>query len=199
MIKPETHCQTGCSPELRTSGSDTQSLSLHNRCVRSARPIGTTRVAFWKKRNDKAFSRLVTVRYGWLCRLQLLLLTTVTLMIMRLWIRVVASGGASGARPPSWNRCPPFHVWPSVSAYIQYCILKMLPPLLVFGHSFWFLAPPAAKSWRRACFEWALFKLKRKNEVQSNVKIRRHKFFNSYQIHKYKWIELKHFRHGRHK
>jgi len=24
-------------------------------------------------------------------------------------------------------------------------------PLLVFGHSFWFLAPSAAKSWRRAC------------------------------------------------
>jgi len=26
-----------------------------------------------------------------------------------------------------------------------------LAPLLVFGPSFWFLAPPAAKSWRRAC------------------------------------------------
>jgi len=24
--------------------------------------------------------------------------------------RAVASGGASGARPPIWNRCPPFHV-----------------------------------------------------------------------------------------
>ena len=40
----------------------------------------------------------------------------------------------SGARPPIWNWCPPFHVWP-VATYIQYCILKMWPP-------FWFLAPP---------------------------------------------------------
>jgi len=37
-----------------------------------------------------------------------------------------------------------------VTTYIQYCILKMWPPFLVFGPS-WFLAPPAAKSWRRAC------------------------------------------------
>jgi len=47
---------------------------------------------------------------------------------------------------------PHFMFGPPVAAYIQHCILKMWPPLLVFGPSFWFLAPPAAKSWRRA---WA--------------------------------------------
>jgi len=46
--------------------------------------------------------------------------------------------GGSGARPPIWNWCPPFHVWPPVATYIQYCILKMWPPLLAFGPS-WFL------------------------------------------------------------
>ena len=39
---------------------------------------------------------------------------------------------------------PHFTFGPPVAAYIQYCILKMWPP-------FWFLAPPAAKSWRRTC------------------------------------------------
>jgi len=38
-----------------------------------------------------------------------------------------------------------------VAAYIQNSILKMWPSLLVFDPSFWFLASPAAKSWRRAC------------------------------------------------
>ena len=45
--------------------------------------------------------------------------------------------------PPIWNRCPHFTFGPPVATYIQYCILKMWPP-------FWFLAPSAAKSWRRA-------------------------------------------------
>jgi len=36
---------------------------------------------------------------------------------------------------------PPFHVWPPVAAYVQYCIWKVWPPLLVFGPSIWFLAP----------------------------------------------------------
>ena len=40
---------------------------------------------------------------------------------------------------------------PPVAAYIQYCILKMSPSLLIFGPSFSFLPPPAATSWRRAC------------------------------------------------
>jgi len=39
---------------------------------------------------------------------------------------------------------PHFTFGPPVATYIQYCILKMLPPFLVFG-------PPAAKSWRPAC------------------------------------------------
>ena len=68
------------------------------------------------------------------------------------WLRprAVASGGASGARPPIWNLCPHFTFGPLVAAYIQYSIFKMWPP-------FWFLAPPSdfspptAKSWRRAC------------------------------------------------
>jgi len=36
---------------------------------------------------------------------------------------------------------PHFTFGPLVAAYIQYSILKMWPPLLVFGPSFWFLAP----------------------------------------------------------
>jgi len=47
-----------------------------------------------------------------------------------------AGGWGSGARPPHFTFGPP------VAAYIQYCIFKMWPPLLVFGPSFWFLAPP---------------------------------------------------------
>ena len=46
-------------------------------------------------------------------------------LILLTHTRVVASGEASGARPappPFKNMCPPFHVWPPVSAYIQYCI-----------------------------------------------------------------------------
>ena len=57
--------------------------------------------------------------------------------------RAVASGGA----------VVPLHftVGLLIAAYIQHSILKMWPPFLVLGPSFWFLAPPAAKSWRRAC------------------------------------------------
>ena len=40
--------------------------------------------------------------------------------------RAVASGGPVEPGPP-------FHVLPPVATYIQYCILKMCPPLLVFG------------------------------------------------------------------
>ena len=58
----------------------------------------------------------------------------------RMWpaCRAVASRGASGARPPGCCIHP-----------ILY--FKNVAPLLVFGPSFWFSAPPAAKSWRRAC------------------------------------------------
>ena len=65
--------------------------------------------------------------------------------------RAVASGGAVVPGPPIWNLCPPhFTFGPLVAAYMQYSILKMSLPLLVFG-------PPAAKSWRRACTCAGLF------------------------------------------
>jgi len=72
-------------------------------------------------------------------------------------IRAVASGGASGARPPHMKSVlPHFTFGPLIAAYIQYSILKMWPTLLVFGPSFWFLATPAAKLWRQACTACAL-------------------------------------------
>ena len=53
--------------------------------------------------------------------------------------RSVASGGASGARPPPLKSVPlHFTFGPLVAPYIQYSVLKT--------------CPPAAKSWRRA---WA--------------------------------------------
>jgi len=65
--------------------------------------------------------------------------------------------GGSGALPPHLKSVPPHFTFSLlVATYIQYCILKMWLPLLVFGPSFWLLAPPAAKSWRRACFDVAL-------------------------------------------
>jgi len=67
-------------------------------------------------------------------------------------IRAVASGG-QWCPAPTFDICaPPFHVWPLVAPYIQYCILKMWTPLLVFGHNIWFLALLVAKSWRWAWF-----------------------------------------------
>ena len=62
------------------------------------------------------------------------------------------AGGGSDVRLPHLKSVPPhFTFGPLVAAYTQYSILKMWPPLLVFGPSFWFLALLAAKSWRRAC------------------------------------------------
>ena len=73
------------------------------------------------------------------------------------------SNSVSGSSPagghwrpdPHLKSVPPhFTFGPPVPTYIQYCILKMWPP-------FWFLAPPAAKFWWRACsaallyFEWS--------------------------------------------
>ena len=65
--------------------------------------------------------------------------------------RAVASGGGQWCpAPPLFEICTPhFTFGPPVAAYIQYCILKMCNPLLVFSPS-WFLPPPAAKFWRRA-------------------------------------------------
>jgi len=62
-------------------------------------------------------------------------------------------GGQWCPVPPFEIGAPHFMFGPPVAAYIQYCILKMWPPLLVFGPSFSFLAPPAGTSWRRACHE----------------------------------------------
>ena len=65
------------------------------------------------------------------------------LFVLRHYDRAVAIGGASGPRPPHLKSVtPPFTFGTPVATYIQYCIFKMCPP-------FWFLAPPAAKSWRR--------------------------------------------------
>jgi len=59
--------------------------------------------------------------------------------------------GGSGARHPIFEICAHhFTFGLLVAACIQCSVLKMWPPLLVFGSSFWFL-PPAAKSWRWAC------------------------------------------------
>ena len=62
----------------------------------------------------------------------------------------VTSGGASGASPPFEICVPPFHVWPPGCCIHPIQHFKNVTPLLVFGPSFWFLAPPAAISWRRA-------------------------------------------------
>ena len=67
--------------------------------------------------------------------------------------RAGASGGARGARPLIWNRCPPFHVCPSGCYIHPIAYLKNVTPILGFCPSFWFLTPPAAKSWRRACVQ----------------------------------------------
>jgi len=65
-------------------------------------------------------------------------------VLCRLKHRSSPAGGAVVPDPPFEIGSPPFYVWPLFDVYIQCCILKMCPP------SFWFLAPPAAKSWRRA-------------------------------------------------
>ena len=60
---------------------------------------------------------------------------------MRLEIRAVDSGGGKWCpAPPFEIGAPPFHVWPP-GCYIY--------PILYFKN----VAPPAAKSWRRACLK----------------------------------------------
>jgi len=49
-------------------------------------------------------------------------------LIHVLIVRAVASGGASGARPPFEICAPHFTFGPLVAAYIQYRILKCAPP-----------------------------------------------------------------------
>ena len=56
-------------------------------------------------------------------------------------VRGRASGGASGARPPIWNRCPHFTFGPPVAAYIQYCIFKMCSPLRFLAPTSGFCPP----------------------------------------------------------
>jgi len=54
-----------------------------------------------------------------------------------------AGGGQSPLAPPFEIGAPPFYVWPLGCCIHPIMYLKNVPP-------FWFLAPPAAKSWRRA-------------------------------------------------
>jgi len=55
------------------------------------------------------------------------------------------AGGPVVPSPPFEIGAPPFHVWPTGCCIHPTLYLKNVVPLLVFG-------PPAAKSWRRACF-----------------------------------------------
>jgi len=59
---------------------------------------------------------------------------------------------------PQFEICSPHFIFGSlVVAYIQYRIFKMWP-LLVYG-------PPAAKSWRRACFTGQIWPVGRSSET----------------------------------
>ena len=53
-------------------------------------------------------------------------------------------GGAVVPGPLNWNRCPPFHVWPTGCCIHSILYFKNVPLLLVFGPSFGFLAPPSS-------------------------------------------------------
>ena len=64
--------------------------------------------------------------------------------------RDVASWGPVVPGPPFEIGAPPLHVWPTGCCIHPILHFKNVAPLLVFGPSFWFLAPPAATSWRRA-------------------------------------------------
>jgi len=70
-------------------------------------------------------------------------------------MRAVASGESVVPGPPFEIGTPHFTFGPPVAAYIQYSILEMWPPLLVFG-------PPAAKLWRRACDHTYFFAISEK-------------------------------------
>jgi len=59
-------------------------------------------------------------------------------------------GGQWCPAPPFEIGAPPFHVWPTGCCIHPILYIKNVAPLLVYGLSFWFLVPPAAKSWRRA-------------------------------------------------
>ena len=60
-----------------------------------------------------------------------------------------------GPGPPFGIGAPPFYVWPTGCCIHPILYFKNVPPLLFFGPSCWFLAPPAAKFWRRACLSVA--------------------------------------------
>ena len=63
------------------------------------------------------------------------------------------AGGQWCLVPPFEIDDPPFHVWPTGCCIHPTLYFKNVAPLLVFGPSFSFLAPPAATSWRRACLQ----------------------------------------------
>jgi len=74
-------------------------------------------------------------KHQWDCRFHVLSYTRGVQPLL-LKGRVVASGGASGARPPIWNMCPPFHVWPPGCCIHPIKYSQNVTP-------FWFLAPPS--------------------------------------------------------
>jgi len=57
------------------------------------------------------------------------------------FVRLTGPSPAGGAVVPEIG-APHFTFGPTVAIYMQYCIFKLWPPLLVFGPSFWFLPPP---------------------------------------------------------
>jgi len=57
--------------------------------------------------------------------------------------------GGQWCPAPHLKSVPPFHVWPPD------CCIHPTPHLKNLAPPFWFLAPPAAKSWRRACCAYA--------------------------------------------
>jgi len=104
------------------------------RIFKDARKYSRT-MTFFLRIKDMAIYRFDRRSLGVQKRLAILILRSTT---FRTRFRVVASGGASGARCPPFSRLAP-------GCYIHPILyFKNVPP------SFWFLAPPAAKSWRRA-------------------------------------------------
>jgi len=61
-----------------------------------------------------------------------------------------AGPSPAGVTPPFEVGAPQFHVWPpGYCIHLKLCFKDVAPPSS-FWPSIWFLAPPAAKSWRRA-------------------------------------------------
>jgi len=89
------------------------------------------------------------------------------MFLLQTHVRAVASGGPCVPEPHIWNRCLP------ISRLVPGCYIhpmlyfENVAPLLVFGPSFWFLPPPAGKSWRRA---WLMFHITKGNRITQERK-----------------------------